>query len=124
MHRQFTITTAYTLREARAAEYLADDPLAPGLPDIVVVFDRFVLAITDEQEPRQWRTQPCDIEFYVSLHAFQMAHGLPGGDLDYLYSEDEDCLREWQETSDEDIAEVIEDAVNCTPGSEGRTIEL
>lgn len=111
---QFTITTAYVLQDDQAEGFLAADPLAAELPDIILVFDTYVVALCADGEA----------EWYASLHCLQIAHSLEGGDLDQLYHEDEDCLREWQETDTAEIADMIDGAFNCTPGFEGQTVRL
>ena len=111
------VVRAYELQESEDTRAHIDDALLPLPPFVILEFDRFVLAFTPEL--------PDEVEYFTSLHALQVAHSIDGGTFDSMYNEDEECADYWREVEQSaEIWEMIEGAVNCTPGQEGQTIEV
>lgn len=108
---------AFTLQESTILQEHTVDGFLPYPPAVILEFEFFALAFSPEQ--------PEEVEFYTTLHALQVAYSIDGGTFDGLYLEDEESAAYWRELEQApELADMIESAVNCTPGKEGQTVEV
>jgi hypothetical protein len=93
------------------------DPMEVPPPGVILELERGILAFSGDE--------PDEVAFFVNLHALQVAYVIDGGTFDALYEDSEEGLAYWREVEQrEDLEEMAEIAVNCTPGYEGQTVAL